>query len=299
MLARTLERGWSDPATWGALIRRHAARSAELAAFGYLLHASPLLTLMRGPIDDAARESAWRAFFQADILQVIAITLLALVLVAAALRSRLRFAITSASVGIAIALAAPYVRGLDASRFPVWLASYVTDQVPSQFPLFPWAGFAAMGAAIGALERNDARAWGRAFAGLSLGGLGMAGLLALVPDATFPSHDPWTVGPTYVFLRLGAIGVLSVALAHHEARAHERPSRIDRALRVLGQRSLLVYLVHVAVVYGRHPWSLRSQLGATLGFSSCFAVWALVTAAMLALAVFRGKMRRSRPLLLP
>ena len=50
--------------------------------------------------------------------------------------------------------AAPIVREADLSALPVWLQPYLTMQVKTQFPLFPWAAFLIGGLLSGAMFIN-------------------------------------------------------------------------------------------------------------------------------------------------
>ena len=69
--------------------------------------------------------------------------------------------------------------------------------------------------------------------------------------------------------------------ARHRA-GDERPLEL---LVLLGRHSLLVYFAHIAIVYGRHPASMRSLVGPTLAWGPCLGSWLAVTAAMFGLAV--------------
>ncbi|HEU4538448.1 MAG TPA: hypothetical protein VFS00_30215, partial [Polyangiaceae bacterium] len=54
----------------------------------------------------------------------------------------------------------------------------------------------------------------------------------------------------------------------------------ERLVALFGRHSLFVYVAHVILVYGRHPLSLRSLIGPTLGPAACLAAWAAVSASM-------------------
>ena len=64
----------------------------------------------------------------------------------------------------------------------------------------------------------------------------------------YPSRCAWQMGPGTFFYRLGQIGVLAL-LAYVVTRGVWPPPRFS-LMRVLGQTSLLVYWVHVELVYG-------------------------------------------------
>jgi hypothetical protein len=189
----------------------------------------------------------WPSVWQADILQIIAIAL--------AVVAVFRGALPCAVLALVIALATPFVRGLDTSGWPAVIRPYFTDAVPTQFPFFPWAAFALGGAACAALAPS--RLVWIAAATLVLGAL-----------------DP-------AFLRFGLVVLGAWGLWLLEARSL---GSADKLLSLFGRRSLLVYFAHIIVVYGTHPWSLRSLVGPVLGPLACGLVWVAVTAVMGALA---------------
>lgn len=270
-VALTLSRPFAE-GRWRAAIASHAKRSVMLLALGYLLHASALLS------------RAWGTFLQADILQTLAITLLAAVAVAALAQKPERFRVAMAALALASVVVTPFVRAHDLSSLPRVLAPYLTDRVETQFPLVPWGGFVFAGAALGSLSRpdDDVAIWRRR--------LEVCAFVAAIAAATawgatsvFPPHDPWTAGPAYTLARLAVVCAGALALSF------DFPSSIERPVLLLGGRSLLVYFAHIALVYGRHPFSLRSLVGPTLGWGPCAGVWLLVTIAMGALAVARNR----------
>jgi uncharacterized membrane protein len=271
-VALTLGRPFHDR-RWRAALASHAKRSAMLLALGYLLHASALLS------------GAWGTFLQADILQTLAVTLLASAAVASLARTPERFRVAMLALALASVAATPFARAHEFSGLPRFVAPYLTDRVETQFPLFPWGGFVFAGSALGSLSRSDddlAR-WRRrleVFAVIAA----IAAATAWGATSVFPPHDPWTAGPAYMLARLAVVCAGALALTTR------LPASVERPVLLLGGRSLLVYFAHIALVYGRHPFSLRSLVGPTLGWTACAGVWLAVTIAMGALAVARNRM---------
>lgn len=234
-------------------------RAAGLFALGYAMHASGLIGYVRS---GAPAELA--LFMQADILQVIAFALLLLAVTARAAPATWPW-ITVLLGGLAV-LAGPFVADAG-QRAPLVIAPYLTYAVATQFPLFPWLGHALL--AAGGTQLRAQR-----------GGLfWLAGIAALVSFVLFfaplPTHDPYRTGPAYAVARFGVVALLGGALAH--ARL---PARIDAVLALLGRRPLFLYVVHVALVYGRHPLSLRTRIGPELGvlgvaFAACLTLVAM------------------------
>jgi fucose 4-O-acetylase-like acetyltransferase len=107
----------------------------------------------------------------------------------------------------------------------------------------------------------------------------------------YPSEVAQQMGVGTFFFRLGAIGMMAL-LAHAVVRLWP-PPRFS-VMRVFGQTSLLVYWVHVELVYGllfKHFANRLSMAQATVAF-------VLMTAAMLGLSLWRLKYWRGwRPAL--
>jgi len=192
-----------------------------------------------------------------DVLNCIGVSLL---LVALALAAPTAGARLGGAVGLAMAVAALTPLAWDAAAVKVlpWpLRGYVSGRDPDAlFPVFPWAAFAGAGAAVGvALAR--ARAHGRE--GLAIALLAAAGgaaiPVALYADRHLPAvyarYDFWFTSPSYTALKAGvALVVLAAAYLLDKVPG---PS----ALRQLGRTSLLVYWVHIEIVYGQWvaPWA--------------------------------------------
>jgi hypothetical protein len=116
--------------------------------------------------------------------------------------------------------------------------------------------------------------FGRERDGPVLLGLSLAALLIWL--AVRP--DPWTDFSWAVFLLRDSLVLPLLALAWLLDR--KLPSRAADPLLKLGQHSLIVYWVHVEIVYGRWLWRLRGTLTLLQGA----LVLSAVLAAMAALA---------------
>ena len=142
-LAISLKRKWNDFAPSARPYWRYIARLLFILIVGYSLHL-PFFSLSKlMALNDP---QAWLPFYQADILQTIAVTLLLLALVVGMIRNEKVFYSSALFLWCVAIFAAPVVREADLSAFPVWLQPYLTMQVKSQFPLFPWARY---GSSIG------------------------------------------------------------------------------------------------------------------------------------------------------
>ncbi len=227
-------------------------RSLVLLALGYLLHASGAL---RGD---------WASVFQVDVLQVIAISLLLIALIMRTPGARGALAV----MALMIALVTPSIRAIDTTGWLPLLRPYVTDAVPSQFPLFPWAAFAFAGAACARVSPKWM--W-------KIGVVAVIGGGWLSRVTWFVAHDFYRADPGVAIERFGIVALVAWSLSLLDARSF---GKADAVVNLFGRRSLFVYIAHIAIVYGTHPLSLRSLIGPTLGPLACVLVWLAVTATM-------------------
>ena len=223
-----------------------------------------------------------------DVLNCIAVSLLLVALALGRPSARGRFV---ATLGLAsgVALLTPFA--WDTPWWKGWpspLAGYVTGRVPDAlFPVFPWAAFTALGAACGLLLAR-ARAGGRE--GVTIGAMAAAGAAAIPAalwvdrhaPAVYSAYDFWHTSPSYVVLKAGVLLVL-LGLAF-VMDLLPGPS----ALRQLGRTSLLVYWVHLEIVYGR--WIAPGARGRLSVEEAAVGVVTLALA-MLALSIGRTHAR--------
>ncbi len=283
------------PHTVGAWLFSHARRCAGIALLGYLMHASYLPAALTS---GSGRYEALAQLLQADILQIIAVSLLALAVARAATRNARAFTRVTLAMTVTAFAAAPIVRGLDVSRLPIAVRPYISNAVPSQFPLLPWVGYAFAGALVASLAEGPARLlpprrYVRVLTSLFV--------TSAVLGAVWRGLGSEIAGRTWgdALLDLALVSGAGAALAYADTRAGSEGTTwtrtIDAWLRVLGHHSLAVYVVHVAWVYGRHPASLRSIIGPRLDVATCALAWVGVTLAMVALArVLHARRRRRR-----
>lgn len=228
--------------------------------------------------------------YAAGLLKVDVLNIMgpAMVATAAAWRlpgTRKTRALALAGGTIAIATLTPAVR--DAAwlaALPDFLEEYLRP-APNRgtFTLLPWAGFVLAGGVLG-LAIDGGRGWApwRLQAVIGVAGLTLAG------GAWWASHQPplfptarfWTSSPAFFALRVGLL-VLAVPLAWLWS-VRPWPRLVEaRPLEVLGVGSLLVYFVHVELVYG---WVSRPLKG-RLTIEQSLVAWALLSAAMYGLVV--------------
>ena len=219
------------------------------------------------------------------------------VMAAAALwrgRSRAHAAVLA---GLGIACVSPLLSSLDWSGVPGWIRNYLAPSRAS-FALFPWGAYLAFGVAAGAVLRGipadrleRTLQWG-VLLGFALVSGGQ--YFSSLPYSLYPGADFWTDSPALVLIRVG-VTLLALAGAYlwTEYGSRARWSWVQ----AMGKTSLLVYWVHVILVYGlmadrwKRSFSLWQAAAATVA----------VTGLMLLLAVarLRWAARRPRPVRAP
>jgi uncharacterized membrane protein len=226
-------------------------------------------------------KSPWTDLFRVDILNCMGLSLLVLS-VMAVFRTEERIRLC-AVLGFAIAAASPLISGLDWTGTPAILRNYV---IPDHtfFGFFPWAAFVAFGMSAGSILRllkpadvASVMQW-FAWGGLTLA-FGAYTISNMSPSI-YANSDFWLNSPALIFIKLGVI-LIFIAFAW---LCNFRTSAAEWSwVRQFGMTSLLVYWVHVELVYGRWFGAIKSQL--TVG-QTVFATVVTITL-MLGLSLLR------------
>jgi hypothetical protein len=233
--------------------------------------------------------AAWTDLFKVDILNCMGFSI-AVLSVLAVFRTRRRV-VAAALVGLAIVLAGPLVSIAPWSRLPSMIANYIA---PSRvaFGFFPWASHLAFGIAAGSLIRSlTPEATDAAMRWIAAGG-GLTIVIAQASTASsrsiYAASDFWLNGPAQVLTKLGAT-LLMLSAAYLWTRYGARHGAWS-LVRQFGVTSLLVYWVHIELVYGRWLWFLKNNL--TLAQTGVAAIAVILL--MLAISAARTNWPRVR-----
>jgi uncharacterized membrane protein len=258
------------------IVRRGLHRGLEVLGYAFLFR---LWMLASGSFHRPAD------LLRVDVLNCIAIALMLVSAVVLGRKTRGSRIGAAVSLGAAIALLTPLLWDNPAlSWIPFPLRGYLGGHHPDWiYPVFPWAGFAALGAAVG-VALPWVRERGREVH--LVAGLALLGLLLLPASlaldrhgpALYPRYDFWYTSPNYFTFKSGV--VLLVLAAAYVLDRVPGPS----PLRQLGKTSLLVYCVHIEIVYGQ--WIAPAARGA-LDVPQALRGVAVVTALMLLLSLTR------------
>ncbi|MBZ5724977.1 MAG: hypothetical protein LAP87_08275 [Acidobacteriia bacterium] len=228
----------------------------------------------------------WTDLLRVDILNCMGFSI-AVMSVMALFRTAERVRLCAA-LGLAIAFAAPLISQMDWSLAPALLRSYIVPDYRS-FGFFPWGAYLAFGLSAGSAIRlipHEATERAAQWAALLGGGLILAcQYLANVPYSIYAKSEFWLNSPAQVLTKQGTT-LLLVALAFLWTRyaAKEGWSWV----RQFGTTSLLVYWVHIELVYGRGLAFFKNNLTVPQ------TVAAAVLIVLLMLAISTAKTYRHR-----
>jgi uncharacterized membrane protein len=237
--------------------------------------------------------SPWTDLLKVDILNAMGLAIAVLSIMSVfTTRDRVRLC---GALGVAIAAVSPWMTSLDWSAWPAALSAYF---VPSYdfFSFFPWAAFLAFGVSAGSVIRSIGKdSIERLMQWTAIGGLVLiaaARYFADLPYSIYTKSDFWLDSPALVFIKTGIILVmLPVAYVWTRHGVASRWSWIAQ----FGTTSLLVYWVHIELVYGRWFWMWKENLSVNQAMLAAFAI----VPVMLALSLARTHWAAVRDWFLP
>jgi uncharacterized membrane protein len=232
------------PLSLRATVRR-ARRLVFILGIGYALHL-PYMSLWKALTQATPADKAHA--LSCSALHVIAVTQL-FVLALQWVAGR-RWVPVAAGLALSVLAVTPAVWASGVSRrVPLAVGAYLDSQaVPSAFPVFPYSAFVLAGTVAGAvLGRQDERT--RARRALR-GGLGLLAAGTAVSFVLRGRVDFWFTSPGYAMLRLGGLLLLLLGVE----RMARRGGRLVSALALMGHETLLVYVLHLQLLYGSALW---------------------------------------------
>ena len=188
-----------------------------------------------------------------------------------------------AILGLAIAFASPLISQLDLTGMHWAMRAYL---VPDHrfFGFFPWGAYLAFGMSAGSIIRlvpEEATDRTMQWAALTGGTLILtSAYFASGPFQFYAKSDYWLNSPAQILTKLGVV-LLFLAFAFLWTRygAKEGWSWV----RQFGTTSLLVYWVHIELVYGRWLWFYKGNLNVGQTVAAAVAI----ILAMLAISTVR------------
>lgn len=200
----------------------------------------------------------WTDLVRVDILNCMGFAV-AVMSVMALFRTEERIRLCLA-LGLAIAVSSPWISQIDWSWAPPLARNYIVPDY-NFFGFFPWAAYLVFGMSAGSILRiatseNIERTM--QWAALAGGAMVLGGqYFANLPFSIYAKSEFWLNSPAQVLIKLGVILLLgALAYLWTQYGARNRWSWV----RQFGTTSLLVYWVHIELVYGRWLGNLKNNL---------------------------------------
>lgn len=238
-------RHWTSHLAFSPSLLKRLRRFGLFVLLGYSLHLPTRLSRLM-----IATDAQLLNLYAVDVLQVIGVTFIAVQGLVMLVRSQRLFARAAILLAAAAVLLAPAAWQVDWTRFlhPA-AAAYLTSTSGSLFPLLPWGAFILLGAALGQLYAHRGASALPSYATWVL----------IVPGACIAAvswllrhyqHElfgaPFGYVPGDMFLRAGTCLVILGCVAHLTRHL----TRLPHVFGAVAQESLVVYFVHLLVVYG-------------------------------------------------
>jgi len=187
-----------------------------------------------------------------------------------------------AVLGMLIACLSPLVTQMNWTGVPAIVKAYLAPDY-NTFSFFPWAAYMAFGMSVGSLIRllkheqyDKVMQWAALLGIVTIIG---ARYFANLPFSIYPKSEFWLDSPAQVLIKL-AVTLLILVVAYVWTQHAARPGW--SWVRQFGTTSLLVYWVHIELVYGRWlPWCKNSL---DVGQTALAAIVLIVTMLLLAVA---------------
>lgn len=202
--------------------------------------------------------SHWTDLFKVDILNCMGLAI-AVTSMMAAFTTTERIKLC-AVLGLVIACSSPLISQTNLAAAQGVVRNYIVPDYTA-FGFFPWAAFLAFGISAGSLIRIiPHESMERAIQWAAIGGGALiltCQYFASLPYSLYTNSDYWLNSPALVLTKLGVILLLlATSFVWTRYAVGDRWSWV----RQLGTTSLLVYWVHIELVYGRWFGGFKNNL---------------------------------------
>lgn len=244
-----LLRSRKEPFFENPRVKKGAYRFIVLVLIGYLLR-YPTYTVFNFSV---VRHEQWMGFFTVDALHLIGFGLL-FVLILSLIAEKLKvkdYFVFIPGVLFFFGLYSITENINWANYMPIPFAAYMYHKTGSYFPLFPWAGYVISGAILGTYLANNPVAFTTVKFSRRLLIFGISFLLfsrfvEFVEYWFYNDEVFWTDNLYVISMRLGWIFVLNSLMSYFALKLKSIPEFIQQ----VGRQTLLVYVVHVIILYG-------------------------------------------------
>ncbi len=239
----------NEPFFYNPRVKKGIKRFIILLLIGYLLR-YPTYTVFDFSV---VRQDQWMGFFTVDALHLIGFGLL-FILILSFLSEKLKI-----SNQLIFALGALFFFGLFsitekvnwANYIPIPFAAYLYHGTGSFFPLFPWAGYVLSGAFLGSyLAHNPVSfttvKFSKRLLIIGLAFLTLSRIVEFLEYLLYNREEFWTDNLYVITMRLGWVILLNSLMSYVALKLKSIPEFVKQ----VGRHTLLVYAVHVIILYG-------------------------------------------------
>jgi len=265
----------NEPFEANPRVTKGIKRFLLLVGLGYLLR-YPTPTIV--DFSEVSAES-WKIFIAVDVLQLIGFGVLFLV-VAAFIAEKIKLPdyIVFSVITLFFFLLYPVLDKINWLQYlPAPLAGYFYSGTSSNFPLFPWCGYVVCGGVLGSYLAKNPLVFKSAKFSLNLAIIG-----ALLILLSFLSHpvEEFLYGKEIadsffvdvILLRVGSVLMLNALISYISLSI----DYIPRFVILIGRNTLLIYIVHLMILYGS-AWNP----GLYQLFAKSFGVWKTIGSALI------------------
>ncbi|NNL21809.1 MAG: DUF1624 domain-containing protein, partial [Ignavibacteriaceae bacterium] len=230
-------------------VKKGIKRGLLLIGIGYLLR-YPTWTVFDF---SEVSELSWQIFQAVDVLQLIGISLLILLLVLYFVeKTKLSDTILFAVAASLIFFSSPFIEKINwLSYFPQFIASYFYSGTGSLFPVFPWAAYVIAGGVLGSYLGKNPHVFKTKKFSLLLAVFGCAFMIIsysseLVLNLLNVTVTNIQTDPGVIVFRVGFVLGLNAIVSFIALKV----DRIPQLLILVGRNTLLIYVVHLLLLYG-------------------------------------------------
>jgi fucose 4-O-acetylase-like acetyltransferase len=215
------------------------------------------------------------------------------------LRSQKGVMTTLLALTLAIIFVTPFVYFVDPRKYlPVPFSDYLNSYYSALFPLFPWSAYSFLGTVLcwvylKCMEVQKEKILFKILAVVGLIFFISSFLLFYVPWQYSQYVDPARSSPRHFMMKIGFVFMVLSGLWYYEQK--KQPER--SVLSIAGQESLLVYGLHLVIVYGASfmPHNIASDVGHVLSFTPALVLTYTLVAAMIIAALWWHWMKTKQP----
>ena len=196
---------------------------------------------------------SWNTFLAVDVLQLIGLSLFALLfLLYISEKLKLNDYIVFSSAAILIIIVSPLFFYINWNNFlPQFLAGYFYTGTGSLFPFFPWSAYVIAGGVLGSYLAKHPMVFKTSRFSLTLAISGIIIIAASeIGDVLSGIYSyQFTVNSAninLVLFRIGFVLVMNAVVSFISLKANTIP----KLLIIVGRNTLLIYVVHLVILYG-------------------------------------------------